>query len=109
MSLLCHLAYDDVVGAKKQMAMYCIEDPSFDGSREQQLVDALIKAIEEQNRDEFVMAVSEFNQITPFNKVKNSILVKIKETLLPDDPGQVAGEIDFTGELDSKLISGGTG
>mmetsp|Transcript_17483 Transcript_17483/g.29432 ORF Transcript_17483/g.29432 Transcript_17483/m.29432 type:complete len:87 (+) Transcript_17483:469-729(+) len=39
MSCLCFLANEDVIGAKKQMQLYCIEDASFDGSREQELIE----------------------------------------------------------------------
>lgn len=34
-ALLCYLANEDSIGAKKAMQDYQIEDPNFDGSREQ--------------------------------------------------------------------------
>jgi hypothetical protein len=42
MHVLCFLAMDDMVGAKKAIQMNSIEDPSFDGSREMNLCEALI-------------------------------------------------------------------
>ena len=34
LSCLCYMANEDPIGAKKQMQMYCFEDPTFEGSRE---------------------------------------------------------------------------
>jgi len=68
MHTLCFLAMDDVVGAKKAIQMNAIEDPSFDGSREMQLCEALISCIDEGNRDGYSVAVSEYNNITPLTR-----------------------------------------
>jgi hypothetical protein len=54
----------------------------------------------DKNRDEFALAVSEFNQITPFNKLKTSLIVRIKETSCPEDKSHILKdneEIDLTG------------
>ena len=91
------------------MQMYCFEDPTFEGSREQNLVAHLIECMNDKNRDEFALAVSEFNQITPFNKLKTSLIVRIKETSCPEDKSHILKDdedIDLTGgakvELGSK-------
>jgi len=65
--------------------MHCIDDANFDGSRDHQLLDKMIKCIEEGNKDQYSIHVSEFNQITPLSKAKSSLLVKIKELYLPED------------------------
>lgn len=44
-AVLCHLAYDDMVGGKRAIQTYAIEDPSFDGSREQKFLSDLVDAI----------------------------------------------------------------
>jgi len=85
MSCLCFMANDDMIGAKKVMQSYCYEDPSFDGSREQQLVINMIECIGEKNRDEFQISTSEYNRMTPFSKVKTSLLAKIIDIHLPPD------------------------
>ena len=80
--------------------MYCFEDPTFEGSREQNLIENLIGCMNDKNRDEFSISVSEFNQITPFNKLKTSLLVRIKETSCPEDKSHILKdneEIDLTG------------
>ena len=61
LSCLCYMANEDPIGAKKQMQMYCFDDPTFEGSREQMLVENLIGCMNDKNRDEFAIAVSEFN------------------------------------------------
>lgn len=99
-SCLCFLANDDVVGAKKQVQMYGIEDPSFDGSRDQELISKIVKHIQNKNSEEFSLTISEYNQITPFSKLQTSLMVKIKEMYLPEEANQFVqneNEIDFTG------------
>lgn len=62
----------------------------------------------DKNRDEFSLAVSEYNQITPFNKLKTSLIVRIKETSCPEDKSHImrdADEIDLTGGADLDLGS----
>lgn len=61
----------------------------------------MIECINERSRDEFQITTSDFNRITPFNKLKTSLLAKIQETYLPEDKPQIADddedEIDLTG------------
>jgi len=87
--------------------MSSIDDPSFDNSREMGLVTALIQAIDDANRDAFTVAVGDYNNMTPLNRAQTSIMVKIKETYLPEDdvgPSPMIEEpdaIDFTGETEN--------
>ena len=92
MSCLCFMASSDMIGAKKAMQNYCYEDPSFDGSREQQLIISMIECISEGNREEFQIATGDYNKITPFNKVKTSLLAKIIDVHLPPDVVKVADD-----------------
>ena len=85
MHTLCFFAMDDLVGAKKAIQMNSIEDPNFDGSREMELCQAMLQNIEDANRDGFNVAVSQFNSITPLGRAQTSIIVKIKETYLPEE------------------------
>lgn len=91
--------------------MNAIEDPSFDGSREMQLCEAMIQCIEEGNRDAFSVAVSEFNNITPLGRSQTSIIVKIKEAYLPEDSTNFVGQqietkdLDFTGAEEAPGMS----
>ncbi len=38
---LCYLANEDLVGAKRAIQNYQIDDPNFDGSREHELLDVI--------------------------------------------------------------------
>lgn len=65
----------------------------------------MVTFIQEKNKDEYMQCVSQFNQITPFNKLKTSILVRIKEIYMPDDYSQFVenkDDIDFTGAKDNE-------
>lgn len=92
--------------------MYAIEDPSFDGSREMNLINKILDAIENRDKDIFTAAINEYNNITPFNKVKTSLMVQIKELYIPEDqPPMVAkkAELDFTGAQEEAEDGGGSG
>ena len=45
----------------------------------------MLQNIEDANRDGFNVAVSQFNSITPLGRAQTSIIVKIKETYLPEE------------------------
>ena len=84
--------------------MYGIEDPNFDGSRQQTLISEVISCIQDRNTEEFSTAISNYNQITPFTRVETSLMVKIKELHLPEEATQFVkdeNEIDFTGANDT--------
>ena len=61
------MANEDVIGAKKAMQMYSLDDQKFENSMEQNLVSDMIEAINDKNEDGYTMALSEFNQIKPFS------------------------------------------
>jgi len=44
---LCHLAFDDLTGAKKRFNFYCGEDPTLMSSREGELLEGLMQGIED--------------------------------------------------------------
>ena len=70
------------------------------------LIENLIGCISDKNRNDFSQAVNEFNQITPFNKLKSSLLVRIKETNCPEDKSHILRddeEIDLTGNAELDL------
>ena len=104
---LCFLANDDTVGTKKQMQMYCIDDSHFEGSMEKQLIQSLLEAISDSNADAFNVALSEYNMIKPFNKFRTALMVKIKETHMPNEvPDFTGGDVDFTGAAEDNKPAG---
>lgn len=111
MHTLCFFAMNDLVGAKKAIQMNSIEDPHFDGSREMELCQAMLQNIEDANRDGFNVAVSQFNSITPLGRSQTSLIVKIKETYMPEEEmgGQKVEtqDVDFTGGTDAPASAAG--
>jgi hypothetical protein len=65
----------------------------------------MIEAIDAKSEDDFIKRVGAFVKMTPFDKVKNQLVAKIKEVHVPDQ-STVAGvvnklsKLDFTGASD---------
>lgn len=100
---LCFLGSDDLVGAKRAIQAYQIEDPHFDSSRELEMLFALVDACEARSEPDFIKCVAGYVKMTPFDKVKNQLIARIKEIYCPDPSTLVApvaskmSQIDFTG------------
>ena len=92
-SALCYLADDDMIGAKRAIQNYQIDDPNFDSSRENDLLMNLIEAVEAKSEEDFIKIVSGYVKITPLDKVKNQLVAKIKEIYVPDKKTQGVGKI----------------
>ena len=65
----------------------------------------MIDAIDAKSEENFIKTVAGFVKMTPFDKVKNQIVAKIKEVYVPDESalGAVAtklSQLDFTGADD---------
>lgn len=109
-SALCFMANDDMVGAKRAIQNYQIDDPNFDSSRENELlmvrtisydnyVQGMLEAIDAKSEDDFIKRVGAFIKMTPFDKVKNQLVAKIKEVHVPDQ-AMVAGVVNKLSKLD---------
>ena len=81
----------DHIGANRCIEKYKDEDPTLDGSRELQLVEGIMKAYEEKNVEEFEGLLYNYNKITPFDKLKTSILVKVKQYFQKEGAGVEGG------------------
>ena len=92
-SALCYLADDDMIGAKRAIQNYQIDDPNFDSSRENDLLMNMIEAVEAKSEEDFIKIVSGYVKITPFDKVKNQLVAKIKEIYVPDKNTKGVGKI----------------
>ncbi len=69
------------MGATRCVDKYKDEDPTLDGSRELMLVEGIIKALDEKDVEGFEQLLYNYNKVTPFDKLKTKILVKVKEQL----------------------------
>lgn len=63
------MANQDVVGAKKAVSNYELDDPNFDNSHHKKFVLDLIQAIEDSDNKEFLEATSKFSKMTQFDKI----------------------------------------
>jgi alpha-soluble NSF attachment protein len=84
-AILCYLANDDGVGAKRAISTYAIEDPSFDGSREQKFLLALLETCQDGLSKPFNSLIADYNNITPMDKVKTTLIVRIKEIYIQEE------------------------
>jgi alpha-soluble NSF attachment protein len=110
MNVLCSLAMNDVVGAKKATQAHSIEDANFDGSQEMKLLEDIVRCIQEHGADraEFSGLVATYNSVHPSSKARNSLMVKIQEVYCPAEEKESViedafvsnpDEIDFTGGI----------
>ncbi|CAG9334973.1 NAPB_3 [Blepharisma stoltei] len=79
---LLFLANDDTVGAENNLNMYSNRDPSFETSRECRFVRDLLAAIRSGEQSDFEVVTAQFNKITPLDRWKTHVLLKVKSTML---------------------------
>jgi len=83
-AVLCLLAQQDSVGAKKAILRYSSFSPQFESSREQKFAQQLVDAFENNNIEKFTSAINYNNQISPHSTWMNSIFVTILEKMKED-------------------------
>lgn len=84
-SILCQLASDDTVSAKKALEKYQEWDVSFSSQRECKFLEEIIGAVENLDVDAFTQAVVEYDSISKLDQWKTSILLKIKKAIKTDE------------------------
>lgn len=72
-------SFQDSIGASRCLEKFKDDDPTFEGSRESNLIDGIMKSLEDKNVEDFEQVIYNYNKITPFDKLKTKILVKVKE------------------------------
>ncbi|KIY50453.1 vesicular-fusion protein SEC17 [Fistulina hepatica ATCC 64428] len=85
-ALLCELAMNDTVTARRKLQGYCNQDTTFTSTREAKFATALIEAVESGDMESYTGCVYEFDQITKLDNWKTSILLKIKRSI-QEEPG----------------------
>ncbi|KAF1991430.1 TPR-like protein [Aulographum hederae CBS 113979] len=73
---LCHLATNDIVGAKRAIESYTELDPSFGRERERQLLADLTEAVELNNAETFQDKTYQFDRMSPLDSWKTSMLLR---------------------------------
>ncbi|KAI0322653.1 vesicular-fusion protein SEC17 [Amylostereum chailletii] len=85
-SLLCCLAMQDPVTAKRSLNRYGTLDTTFTSTREAKFVHALIDAVEQGDPEAYTGAVVEYDQVTKLDNWKTAILLKVKRGI-QEEPG----------------------
>ena len=80
-AVLCELAAGDFVGAKIFINDFLAKNPAWDRSHEYNMIQALIKAIEETKPDDFAQAVYDYDQIKRLDNWMTSTLLLIKKQI----------------------------
>ncbi|GMH91826.1 hypothetical protein TrVE_jg14402 [Triparma verrucosa] len=93
--VFCHLAQGDAVAARQKVDLFGGLDFSFRESREGQLCDKLVTAVEEFDADGFSTACYEFDRVSKLDAWKTSILVQIKRAIEGSGEGEDEDEVDL--------------
>ncbi|BCS26505.1 alpha-soluble NSF attachment protein SEC17 [Aspergillus puulaauensis] len=75
---LCHLATNDMVSANRALESYRDVDPTFNSTREHQLLVDLIQTMEARDQEAFADKLFQFDQLSKLDKWKTTILLRIK-------------------------------
>lgn len=78
---ICVLATKDLVSTRRNLERYREKDPSFAGTRENQLLMDLTDAFEEQNQEKFTEKLFQYDQMSRLDKWKTEMLVRIKNNI----------------------------
>jgi len=82
-AVLCLLAAEDVVGAKKALERYKDMDTTFQAQRECIVLEAILAACEAYDAEAFTTALQDYDRITPLDGWKTTILLRIKNSIKP--------------------------
>ncbi|SCU93357.1 LAME_0F03510g1_1 [Lachancea meyersii CBS 8951] len=82
---LCYLAADDQVAAQRTLLEAQEQDSNFSGSREHELISALLEACAEGDSEKLSAKVYEFDRFAKLDKWKTTILLKIKDSIASAD------------------------
>ena len=75
---ICVLATKDLVSTRRNLERYREKDPSFAGTRENQLLMDLTDAFEAGNQEQFTDKLYAYDQMSRLDKWKTEMLVRIK-------------------------------
>jgi len=89
-AVLCYLASNDVVSAKRQLDKYQELDYTFGSQRECKFLQELVTATENYDVESFTQAVVDYDSVSKLDQWKTSILLRIKQTIKKEESGGLA-------------------
>ncbi|ODV88417.1 hypothetical protein CANCADRAFT_4554 [Tortispora caseinolytica NRRL Y-17796] len=84
-AVICNLANQDVIAAKKALDTYCDMDNGFAATREFGLAKAIIAAVEDGDQDKFTEELKKFDSFSQLDKWKTTMLLRIKNAIVNED------------------------
>jgi alpha-soluble NSF attachment protein len=78
---ICKLCTGDLVAVKKALEGYVVLSAEFGTTREFDLLQKLVQAVEDQDQSAFATASQEFNEISKLDQWKTGLLLKVKESI----------------------------
>lgn len=99
---LCFLVNNDLPGAKKSIENYSYEDPNFDTSKQKELLDEIVTAIESEDGVFMAQCIGKYSSTWQLDRVTTKLLAEIKKKYAADP--ETVGDV-MKKELN--LIDGG--
>lgn len=84
-NILCTLCLGDVVEAQKKNSEYTNEEPSWETTREFKLLQSIFDSIDKGDIQLYSDAVFDFDQFSKLDKLKTSLLLKVKSSIVEKD------------------------
>lgn len=81
-ALLCVLAQNDAIEARKKLENYAEEEPTWAGTREYRLILDVLDAIDQGDVQAFSDTVFEYDQFSKLDKLKTQLLLKVKNSVV---------------------------
>mmetsp|Transcript_16820 Transcript_16820/g.27886 ORF Transcript_16820/g.27886 Transcript_16820/m.27886 type:complete len:287 (+) Transcript_16820:135-995(+) len=78
---ICHLATGEIADAVQAIENYKKNDASFGGTREGRFLESIARSFEDLDAEAFVDHVREFDEISPLDAQKTSLLLEVKNKI----------------------------
>ncbi|KAG2186956.1 hypothetical protein INT44_003184 [Umbelopsis vinacea] len=82
---LCHICTKDYVASKKQLEKYADAYVGFDTTREYELLNSILRSVEDEDVDAFTQHVYDYDKLTKLDNWKTTILLRIKRSVTDDE------------------------
>ncbi|KAL9028054.1 MAG: hypothetical protein Q9196_003518 [Gyalolechia fulgens] len=78
---ICHLASGDTVAISRALDTYRDLDPTFQSTREHQLLVDLAEAVDQGDQDAYADKLFQYDQLSKLDKWKTTLLLRVKENI----------------------------
>jgi alpha-soluble NSF attachment protein len=78
---ICHLCTGDLVATSRALESYRELDPSFQSTREHQLIVDLAETVESGDQEAFTDKLFQFDQMSKLDKWKTTLLLRVKNNI----------------------------